>query len=130
DGGWDEWSEWTVCSSQCERQRSRECNSPAPRHRGKTCEGNSKATENCTDGMCTQNRKLLHDVKPQTPLRRWMGVVGDWVRGRGAGAGPGSPGSGQYRQCLPASAPGGKGTTSWVRGLVAPRGYRRLDLGV
>ncbi|XP_007573511.1 PREDICTED: netrin receptor UNC5D-like [Poecilia mexicana] len=65
DGGWDEWSEWTVCSSQCERQRSRECNSPAPRHRGKTCEGSSKATENCTDGLCTQNRKLLHDVKPQ-----------------------------------------------------------------
>ncbi|XP_054876531.1 netrin receptor UNC5D isoform X1 [Poeciliopsis prolifica] len=65
DGGWDEWSEWTVCSSQCERQRSRECSSPAPRHRGKTCEGSSKATENCTDGLCTQNRKLLHDVKPQ-----------------------------------------------------------------
>ncbi|KAM7416900.1 hypothetical protein PAMA_018806 [Pampus argenteus] len=66
DGGWDEWSEWTVCSSQCEKQRSRGCNSPAPRHRGKMCEGNSEATENCTDGLCTQNRKLLHDVKPQS----------------------------------------------------------------
>lgn len=59
DGGWDEWSEWTVCSSQCERQRSRECNSPAPRHRGKTCEGNSEATENCTDGLCTQSKAFL-----------------------------------------------------------------------
>ncbi|CAK6959614.1 netrin receptor UNC5D isoform X1 [Scomber scombrus] len=66
DGGWDEWSEWTVCSSQCEKQRSRGCNSPTPRHRGKMCEGNSEATENCTDGLCTQNRKLLHDVKPQS----------------------------------------------------------------
>lgn len=66
DGGWDEWSEWTVCSSQCERQRSRECNSPAPRHRGKMCEGHSQAIENCTNGLCTQNRKLLHDVKPQS----------------------------------------------------------------
>uniref|UniRef100_A0A3Q1C1Q0 Netrin receptor UNC5 n=1 Tax=Amphiprion ocellaris TaxID=80972 RepID=A0A3Q1C1Q0_AMPOC len=66
DGGWDEWSEWTVCSSQCDRQRSRECNSPAPRHRGRMCEGNSEASENCTDGLCTQNRKLLHDVKPQS----------------------------------------------------------------
>lgn len=56
DGGWDEWSEWTVCSSQCEKQRSRGCNSPAPRHRGKMCEGNSEATENCTDGMCTQSK--------------------------------------------------------------------------
>uniref|UniRef100_A0A8C2WKN6 Netrin receptor UNC5 n=1 Tax=Cyclopterus lumpus TaxID=8103 RepID=A0A8C2WKN6_CYCLU len=52
DGGWDEWSEWTVCSSQCEKLRSRECNSPAPRHRGRMCEGNREATENCTDGLC------------------------------------------------------------------------------
>ncbi|KAF3696206.1 Netrin receptor UNC5B [Channa argus] len=66
DGAWDEWSEWTLCNSQCERQRSRECNSPAPRNRGKMCEGNSEATQNCTDGLCTQNRKLLHDVKPQS----------------------------------------------------------------
>ncbi|XP_061622740.1 netrin receptor UNC5D isoform X1 [Phyllopteryx taeniolatus] len=66
DGGWGEWSEWTICSSQCERQRSRECNSPAPKHRGKMCDGSSEPTENCTDGQCTQNRKLLHDVKPQS----------------------------------------------------------------
>uniref|UniRef100_A0A8C5HSI5 Netrin receptor UNC5 n=1 Tax=Gouania willdenowi TaxID=441366 RepID=A0A8C5HSI5_GOUWI len=58
DGGWDEWSVWTVCSNQCERQRSRECNSPAPRHRGKMCEGNAEASENCTDGLCTQSKAL------------------------------------------------------------------------
>ncbi|KAM3611780.1 uncharacterized protein V6R79_024129 [Siganus canaliculatus] len=62
DGGWDEWSEWTICSSQCERQRSRECNSPAPRHRGKMCEGDSEATENCTDGLCTQSMDSSNDV--------------------------------------------------------------------
>ncbi|KAM6965349.1 netrin receptor UNC5D [Aplochiton taeniatus] len=55
DGGWEEWSEWTVCGSQCERQRRRECEAPAPRHRGKMCEGNSEATENCTGGLCTQS---------------------------------------------------------------------------
>ncbi|XP_018524925.1 netrin receptor UNC5D isoform X1 [Lates calcarifer] len=82
DGGWDEWSEWTICSSQCERQRSRECNSPAPRHRGKICEGNSEATENCTDGLCTQNRKLLHDVKPQS-----MDSTNDVALYSGLGAG-------------------------------------------
>uniref|UniRef100_A0A8C9Y379 Netrin receptor UNC5 n=1 Tax=Sander lucioperca TaxID=283035 RepID=A0A8C9Y379_SANLU len=62
DGSWDEWSEWTLCSSQCEKQRSRECNSPAPRHRGKMCEGNSEATENCTDGLCTQSMDSSNDV--------------------------------------------------------------------
>ncbi|XP_046904550.1 LOW QUALITY PROTEIN: netrin receptor UNC5D [Hypomesus transpacificus] len=66
DGGWEEWSEWTGCSSQCDRQRRRECDAPAPRNRGKMCEGDSETTENCTGGMCTQNRKLLHDVKPQS----------------------------------------------------------------
>ncbi|KAL6466022.1 hypothetical protein MHYP_G00261550 [Metynnis hypsauchen] len=66
DGGWEEWSEWTLCSAQCERQRWRECNAPAPRHRGKMCEGESHAMDNCTGGMCTQNGKMLHDVKPQS----------------------------------------------------------------
>ncbi|XP_035235885.1 netrin receptor UNC5D-like isoform X1 [Anguilla anguilla] len=66
DGGWEEWSEWTVCSPDCERQRRRECLAPAPRHGGKLCEGAGQAAENCTGGLCTQNRKLLHDVEPQS----------------------------------------------------------------
>uniref|UniRef100_A0A3Q3GZV0 Netrin receptor UNC5 n=1 Tax=Labrus bergylta TaxID=56723 RepID=A0A3Q3GZV0_9LABR len=66
NGGWDEWSEWTECSSQCRRQRGRDCSSPAPRHSGRMCDGNSEATENCTDGLCIQNQKLLHDVNPQS----------------------------------------------------------------
>uniref|UniRef100_A0AAR2J6Z9 Netrin receptor UNC5 n=1 Tax=Pygocentrus nattereri TaxID=42514 RepID=A0AAR2J6Z9_PYGNA len=60
DGGWEEWSEWTLCSAQCERQRWRECNAPAPRHRGKMCEGESHAMENCTGGICTQSKPDLH----------------------------------------------------------------------
>ncbi|XP_066568681.1 netrin receptor UNC5D [Amia ocellicauda] len=66
DGGWDAWSEWSVCSAECERQRRRDCTSPSPRHGGKVCEGPGQETENCTEGLCTQNRKLLHDVKPQS----------------------------------------------------------------
>ncbi|XP_059404326.1 netrin receptor UNC5D-like isoform X1 [Carassius carassius] len=66
DGVWEEWSEWTMCSAQCERQRWRECNAPPPRHRGKLCEGEGQSTENCTGGLCTQNGKLMHDVKPQS----------------------------------------------------------------
>ncbi|CAM4542957.1 unnamed protein product [Leuciscus chuanchicus] len=66
DGVWEEWSEWTMCSAQCERQRWRECNAPPPRHRGKMCEGEGQGTENCTGGLCTQNGKLMHDVNPQS----------------------------------------------------------------
>ncbi|XP_033994204.1 LOW QUALITY PROTEIN: netrin receptor UNC5D-like, partial [Trematomus bernacchii] len=66
DGGWEVWSEWAVCNTQCEKQRQRACTSPPPRHQGRSCEGNSEETENCTEGLCTQNGKLLHDVKPQS----------------------------------------------------------------
>uniref|UniRef100_A0A8C1UUS7 Netrin receptor UNC5 n=1 Tax=Cyprinus carpio TaxID=7962 RepID=A0A8C1UUS7_CYPCA len=62
DGVWEEWSEWTMCSAQCERQRWRECNSPPPRHRGKMCEGEGQSTENCTGGLCTQSEYNSTDV--------------------------------------------------------------------
>uniref|UniRef100_A0A8C2FQV2 Netrin receptor UNC5 n=1 Tax=Cyprinus carpio TaxID=7962 RepID=A0A8C2FQV2_CYPCA len=62
DGVWEEWSEWTMCSAQCERQRWRECNSPPPRHRGKMCEGEGQSTENCTGGLCTQSLENSIDV--------------------------------------------------------------------
>ncbi|XP_075885550.1 unc-5 netrin receptor Da isoform X2 [Nelusetta ayraudi] len=65
DGGWSEWSEWSACSVECDRQRGRECTAPEPKHGGLLCDGAALAAENCTGGLCTQNRKLLHDVKPQ-----------------------------------------------------------------
>ncbi|XP_067340708.1 netrin receptor UNC5D-like isoform X4 [Channa argus] len=65
DGSWGEWSVWSACSSDCERQRSRECTAPEPKHGGRLCDGVALATDNCTGGLCTQNRKLLHDAKPQ-----------------------------------------------------------------
>ncbi|XP_029624977.1 netrin receptor UNC5D-like isoform X1 [Salmo trutta] len=65
DGGWGEWTEWTVCNAECARQRSRECTAPEPKHGGRRCDGATLGTDNCTGGLCTQNRKLLHDAKPQ-----------------------------------------------------------------
>uniref|UniRef100_A0A673JZ56 Netrin receptor UNC5 n=1 Tax=Sinocyclocheilus rhinocerous TaxID=307959 RepID=A0A673JZ56_9TELE len=62
DGVWEEWSEWTMCSAQCERQRWRECNAPPPRHRGKMCEGEGQSPENCTGGLCTQSMENSIDV--------------------------------------------------------------------
>lgn len=59
DGGWDEWSEWTACSAQCERQRWRECTAPAPRNRGRACEGKGHDVENCTGDLCTQGKACL-----------------------------------------------------------------------
>ncbi|XP_039212523.1 netrin receptor UNC5D isoform X1 [Crotalus tigris] len=65
DGAWEVWSEWSVCSPECEHLRIRECTSPPPRNGGKFCEGPNQESENCTEGLCIQDRKPLHEIKPQ-----------------------------------------------------------------
>ncbi|XP_072518039.1 unc-5 netrin receptor Da isoform X2 [Salminus brasiliensis] len=54
DGGWASWSDWSLCSSECERQRGRECTDPEPKHGGRLCDGAALDTENCTGDLCTQ----------------------------------------------------------------------------
>ncbi|CAL8281649.1 unnamed protein product [Gadus morhua 'NCC'] len=65
DGGWGPWSLWTACGVDCGRQQSRDCAEPEPRHGGRPCDGPGLGADNCTGGLCIQNGKLLHDIKPQ-----------------------------------------------------------------
>ncbi|XP_061071561.1 netrin receptor UNC5D-like isoform X2 [Conger conger] len=62
DGGWEEWSEWSACASECHRQRRRECSAPLPKHGGKECEGAPQDTENCTGDLCTHSMDSTNDV--------------------------------------------------------------------
>uniref|UniRef100_A0A8D3E9T6 Netrin receptor UNC5 n=1 Tax=Scophthalmus maximus TaxID=52904 RepID=A0A8D3E9T6_SCOMX len=62
DGSWGEWSEWSLCSPSCERQRSRDCTAPEPKHGGRLCDGVAVATDNCTGGLCTQSVENSSDV--------------------------------------------------------------------
>nr|XP_033805830.1 netrin receptor UNC5D isoform X2 [Geotrypetes seraphini] len=62
DGSWEVWSEWSICSPECERQRNRECIAPSPRNGGKFCEGLSQESENCTEGLCIQDIESASDI--------------------------------------------------------------------
>ncbi|KAM6432093.1 netrin receptor UNC5D isoform 3-T4 [Liasis olivaceus] len=68
DGAWEAWSEWSVCSPECEHMRIRECTSPPPRNGGKFCEGPSQESENCTEGLCIQGNSLLLNSSMQPDL--------------------------------------------------------------
>ncbi|XP_031295988.1 netrin receptor UNC5D isoform X7 [Camelus dromedarius] len=62
DGSWEVWSEWSVCSPECEHLRIRECTAPPPRNGGKFCEGLSQESENCTDGLCILGMENASDI--------------------------------------------------------------------
>nr|XP_021531535.1 netrin receptor UNC5D isoform X4 [Aotus nancymaae] len=86
DGSWEVWSEWSVCSPECEHLRIRECTAPAPRNGGKFCEGLSQESENCTDGLCILDKKPLHEIKPQRWSRRGIESASDIALYSGLGA--------------------------------------------
>ncbi|XP_077000275.1 netrin receptor UNC5D isoform X8 [Tamandua tetradactyla] len=62
DGSWEVWSEWSVCSPECEHLRIRECTAPPPRNGGKFCEGLNQESENCTDGLCILGIENASDI--------------------------------------------------------------------
>ncbi|XP_057608747.1 netrin receptor UNC5D isoform X1 [Chionomys nivalis] len=86
DGNWEVWSEWSVCSPECEHLRIRECTAPPPRNGGKFCEGLSQESENCTDGLCILDKKPLHEIKPQRWSRRGIENASDIALYSGLGA--------------------------------------------
>ncbi|XP_046577475.1 sushi, von Willebrand factor type A, EGF and pentraxin domain-containing protein 1-like [Haliotis rubra] len=56
NGGWGVWSLWSNCSATCGQtgvmSRSRHCDSPAPQHGGRDCQGEATETESCNRELC------------------------------------------------------------------------------
>jgi len=52
DGNWCTWGDWNDCNKDCEHQRRRVCNNPAPRNGGKLCDGDGLETKDCIAGDC------------------------------------------------------------------------------
>ena len=55
DGGFSEWSPWTLCTKSCDggtRERNRTCSHPFPQYGGSVCYGEYLAKEMCGVGFC------------------------------------------------------------------------------
>ncbi|KAJ8028097.1 Fibropellin-1 [Holothuria leucospilota] len=55
DGGWSDWSSWTLCSTSCDggtQSRTRECNNPEPRNGGTSCGKEDKEARDCNVQPC------------------------------------------------------------------------------
>ena len=55
DGGWSEWSDWSLCSQSCGpgyKSKSRTCTNPAPSGAGEKCSGESIERDECYKGPC------------------------------------------------------------------------------
>lgn len=63
DGSWEVWSEWFVCSLECEYLWIWECIVLFLRNGGKFCEGLSQEFENCIDGFCILDKKFFYEIK-------------------------------------------------------------------
>ncbi|XP_035256920.1 netrin receptor UNC5B isoform X1 [Anguilla anguilla] len=81
DGGWTEWSKWSACGTECTHWRSRECQAPPPRNGGRHCSGSMMESKNCTEGLCTRNKKVSiehasHPLDPGAGVAVYAGLVG------------------------------------------------------
>ncbi|XP_032872451.1 complement component C6, partial [Amblyraja radiata] len=54
DGYWNCWTSWNSCDSSFSRQRSRQCNNPAPQHGGKPCDGPDTQQQHCRISLFAQ----------------------------------------------------------------------------
>lgn len=61
NGNWGPWSLWDTCTVTCGggvQTRKRICNDPPPKHGGKECVGDSKATQLCNKQDCPIGKQI------------------------------------------------------------------------
>ena len=54
DGNWGQWGGWSMCTKTCKQgkqSRTRECNTPAPQHGGKKCDGEAQESQVCNHNI-------------------------------------------------------------------------------
>nr|XP_046249394.1 A disintegrin and metalloproteinase with thrombospondin motifs 7 isoform X2 [Scatophagus argus] len=66
NGGWASWSEWSACSRTCGagvQSAHRDCDNPAPKHRGKYCLGERRRYKICNSTPCPVELPTFRDIQ-------------------------------------------------------------------
>jgi len=66
-GAWTIWSDYSGCSSTCEKTRTRSCTNPAPVNDQDKCPGEASETSQCADGDC-ESKTRGTVTSPNFPL--------------------------------------------------------------
>uniref|UniRef100_A0A914V978 Uncharacterized protein n=1 Tax=Plectus sambesii TaxID=2011161 RepID=A0A914V978_9BILA len=75
DGSWTDWSEWSQCSAECHKFRTRDCADPLPTNGGQHCIGRDLETRNCSGGYCKKSLNGSGDgAKFETSLAMYAGL--------------------------------------------------------
>lgn len=65
DGGWTEWSQWSICRADCEdkgwQSRTRFCENPKPSIGGDVCDGLASTNRSCV-GPCQGSKQHVASV--------------------------------------------------------------------
>ena len=68
DGGWGEWTSWSICLDDCTQTRSRLCDNPTPVLLGKDCIGYKNQNESCSGGYCRGESDIFYTDMNQLSL--------------------------------------------------------------
>ena len=66
DGGWSDWSPWSLCHPRCGpgfTHRIRECNRPEQKGAGRHCVGDRQLTEQCKLRECNEPGNVPSEVE-------------------------------------------------------------------
>ena len=63
DGGWSDWTPWSVCSEACGpgfTYRTRDCDRPPQKGTGRPCVGDVQLNQTCKLRECDEPGKVIH----------------------------------------------------------------------
>ncbi|XP_033611959.1 A disintegrin and metalloproteinase with thrombospondin motifs 7 [Fukomys damarensis] len=83
DGGWSDWSAWSVCSRSCGigvQSTERRCTQPEPKYKGKFCVGERMRVRLCNLQACPQGQPSFRHVQcSHFDSKPYKGQLHTWI---------------------------------------------------